>query len=52
MAVLYAATRHATVLYPCVVYDRGPESALELKVLLQFAEKRREQKRALWYFFI
>jgi hypothetical protein len=28
------------VLYPCVVYDCGPESALEIKVLLQFAEKK------------
>ena len=28
------------VLYPCVVYDCGPESALEIKVFLQFAARR------------
>jgi hypothetical protein len=27
------------VLYPCVVYDCGPEIALEIKVLLQFASR-------------
>jgi hypothetical protein len=27
------------VLYPCMVYDYGPESALEIKVLLQFAAR-------------
>jgi hypothetical protein len=25
------------VLYPCVVYDCGPKSTLEIKVFLQFA---------------
>jgi hypothetical protein len=35
----YPVTWGSMVLYPCMVYDLGPKSALELKVLLQFTAR-------------